>query len=129
MTILANPEKKLRWTTVLITVIAVSALSAGCSAMRISGTVVDSETGEPAGSCYVTVASETVLTDFAGKYKTKVRRRKVTTLDVVCNDYEPQSLTIDKSKSRRQVVDVEMTPVGRHRPRVNQEPQAAPKRP
>lgn len=118
---------RLRKTITTLTVLAV--LFTGCTGMRISGVVLDSETGDPAGNCYVTVAAETVLTDFAGQYRTKVRRRKVDQMEVICADYEPQTLTIDKSKSRRQVVDVQMVPIKRQRARVNREPQAALTRP
>jgi hypothetical protein len=119
------PAKTWPHRTTVTMLIGVTALLAGCTAMRVAGKVVNSETGQPAGNCYVTLASETVLTDFAGQYKTKVRRRKVKEMEVVCADYEPQAIAIDKSKSRRQVVDVEMVPARRQRARNSQE--AAPR--
>ncbi len=88
-------------------------LVSGCTAMRVTGRVLDSVTGEPAGNCYVTIGSRTFLTDFRGHFNAKVRRRKTETMNVTCPDHEPQVVLIDASRTRRPVVDVRMVPIRR----------------
>jgi hypothetical protein len=89
---------------------------AGCANFRVTGTLTNAETGEPAWPCSVTIGSRSAMSNLHGQYKLSAKRRmpgkvlESRRMDVYCKGYERKSIDVDVDDTRYPVVDVQLAP-------------------
>ena len=92
---------------------------AGCSSFRVTGTLTDAATGEPAWPCSVSIGNRSAMSDLKGQYKLSARRQipgkmlKSRRMDVYCRGYEQKSVDVNVEGTRYPVVDLQLTPTVR----------------
>ena len=92
----------------VLAVFCALALSA-CTSMRVSGFVTDGRTGEPIGTCGVTVGPGYGHTDSAGHYVVNAKRG-LKTMQFIAPGYQTLTVPVDSSTNRYPVVNVQLTP-------------------
>lgn len=92
----------------IVALICAIALSA-CTSMRVTGFVTDEVTGDPIGSCGITIGERYVHVDSAGHYSVNART-SWKTMKLIAPGYHPKSVTIDTSKTRYPTINVQLTP-------------------
>ena len=107
------------WTGNLFFVCCLAIALTGCSrSIRVIGVVSDSTTGAPIWPCSVTIGSRSAMVDLAGRYNLqawKVPPSKNVApahrdMEVLCQGYESQTISIPMKGTRTPVINVQMKP-------------------
>lgn len=86
-----------------------SLVVSGCPfTKRVTGTITDIETNQPIGTCDVTMGLRHRHVNAAGRFRINARKWWEK-MDVTCPGYEPQTVTVERSRGRYPVINVEMS--------------------
>ncbi|HXC52960.1 MAG TPA: hypothetical protein VN634_18885 [Candidatus Limnocylindrales bacterium] len=84
-------------------------LIGGCTSLRLTGTVVDANTGDVVGTCGITSGPKYAKVDSAGHFAVNVRKTwKTATL--TCGGYETQEFPIENFQTRYPELTIRVTP-------------------
>ena len=84
-------------------------LIGGCTPLRLTGTVVDANTGDVVGTCGLTSGPKYVKVDTAGHFAVNVRKTwKTATL--TCGGYETQEFPIENFQTRYPELTIRVMP-------------------
>ena len=86
-----------------------AAAAAGCTSLRLAGTVTDADTGDVVGTCGITSGPKYVKVDTAGHFQLNVRK-SWKTATITCGGYESQTFPISEYQTRYPKLSVRVTP-------------------
>jgi len=84
-------------------------LIGGCTSLRLTGKVLDADTGDVVGTCGITCGPKYVKVDSAGHFSVNVRKYwKTATL--TCGGYDTQEIPIEGFQTRYPDLTIRVTP-------------------